>query len=118
MELASRLLEINFLVIISGRTSTLSSLLLENRIAISIGLISYPLYLIHWPMLSFLHIVNGEDPPFHWVMAAIFLSVIIAWLIYEFIEKPIRFPKSKSRWTLWLLFAMSVILTVGGFVWD
>lgn len=55
-----------------------------------IGLISYPLYLWHWPVIIFLHSgVMG----FSGVRLALFqasLSVVLAWLTYRFIEQAIR----------------------------
>jgi peptidoglycan/LPS O-acetylase OafA/YrhL len=36
--------------------------LLSSRPMVLIGLISYPLYLWHWPLLSYLAIVRSGDP--------------------------------------------------------
>jgi len=45
------------LVIVGGSTSSFSRSVLTNKIALWFGLISYPLYLWHWPILSYLHII-------------------------------------------------------------
>lgn len=56
-----------------------------------VGLISYPLYLWHWPLLSFATILSAGTPPDPRVrVAAIAASVLLAWLTFEFFERPIR----------------------------
>jgi len=64
---------------------------LATRLVVFIGLISYPLYLWHWPLFSFARIIESGTPPewLLWVIAGI--SVVLAWLTYVFIEKPIRY---------------------------
>lgn len=55
-----------------------------------IGLISYPLYLWHWELLSFAHIILSGTPPYFLTFILLIISVVLAWLTYRFIEKPIR----------------------------
>lgn len=56
-----------------------------------LGTISYPLYLWHWPVFSFARIVVGETPPV-WLRSMLLLvSVLMAWVTYRLIEKPVRF---------------------------
>ncbi len=78
------------LVIAAGRESFLNRLLLMNRPAVWIGLISYPLYLWHWPILSFLHIVEGGTPSATTRVLGLCSSFLLAWLTYEFLEKRLR----------------------------
>lgn len=58
------------------------------------GLISYPLYLWHWPLLSFATILNAGAPPAVTRAIAVALSVVLAWLTYKYLEKPIRQRRS------------------------
>ena len=57
---------------------------------VSIGLISYPLYLWHWPLLSYLRIMEGGAPANSLLLAAAIISIVFAGLTYRFIEKPLR----------------------------
>jgi peptidoglycan/LPS O-acetylase OafA/YrhL len=78
----------------AGPTAWLNNKLLASRALVAIGLISYPLYLWHWPLLSFAHIVEGKSPSPETAALAILVSALLAWFTYLFVEKPIRFGKS------------------------
>ncbi|MFZ1343899.1 acyltransferase family protein [Thiothrix eikelboomii] len=58
----------------------------------SLGLISYPLYLWHWIIFSFLTIYIGKKPNTLSLIIAIVLSIFLAWLTYRYIEK-LRYRK-------------------------
>jgi peptidoglycan/LPS O-acetylase OafA/YrhL len=64
--------------------------LLGNPAMVGIGLISYPLYLWHWPLLSFTWIVNGGAPSVGVRTALIATAVILSCATYRFVEHPIR----------------------------
>lgn len=100
------------LVIASGSKSWLNRLFLMNPIAVWFGLISYPLYLWHWPILSFLRILETEMPHRDARVAAVFLSIILAWLTYILIESPIRFGSLKRKVNS-LIIAI-ILFAVGG----
>ena len=55
------------------------------------GLISFPLYLWHWPLLSFARIIESETPSREIRIALLALSILLAWLTFQLIEKPFRF---------------------------
>lgn len=78
------------LIIAGGSHAWLNRTLLSNKAAVWFGLISYPLYLWHWPLLSFARIIESGTPRLGTRIAAVALSVILAWLTYRFIEQPIR----------------------------
>ena len=103
------------LIIASGSKAWLNRVFLMNPIAVWFGLISYPLYLWHWPILSFLQIVEGEMPHRDARILAVLLSIFLAWVTYRFIERPIRFGVKKSIWSINLsLFLM--VIGIGGFI--
>lgn len=84
------------LVIAAGPQASFNRILLASRPFVFVGLISYPLYLWHWPLLSFSRIVRGGDLGALAVLACVASSVILAALTFRFIEKPIRGTTSFS----------------------
>jgi peptidoglycan/LPS O-acetylase OafA/YrhL len=79
-----------FLVISAGFTNWISRYVLGNRLMVGVGLISYPLYLWHWPILVFAKIVKGGLLTPTDRVTAIAASVALAFLTYRFVEYPIR----------------------------
>lgn len=69
--------------------------LLSARPLVAIGLISYPLYLWHWPALVLLAIATGETP--HWAarLIALALCLALAWLTWRYVEVPVRSSRSR-----------------------
>ena len=55
-----------------------------------LGQISYPLYLVHWPVNVLAAAELGAGYTWPWRMAAFALSVLLAWVIYIGVEKPVR----------------------------
>jgi peptidoglycan/LPS O-acetylase OafA/YrhL len=80
-----------FLLILAGPMAVLNRFVLANPIMVFIGLISYPLYLWHWPIFSYLRIVEGDLPDDFLVTTAVGASFVLAWLTYRLFERPIRF---------------------------
>src|SRR4030095_5096019 len=77
-----------------------------------IGLISYPLYLWHWPLLSYLDIVQPPGPTRVYRMAAAGLAVILAWATYQRLEKRVRTPPFVPASRLVLASAVCVLLAL------
>nr|WP_281720845.1 acyltransferase family protein [Nitrosomonas nitrosa] len=94
------------LIILAGPASWLNVHVLSNKLAVWFGLMSFPLYLWHWPMLSFARIVDGQTPSKSVRITAILLSVVLAWLTYKFIEPPMRFGGHGKRKVAVLLVVM------------
>lgn len=86
---------------------------LAHKGLVGIGLISYPLYLWHWPLLSFLHLLGGDKPAAAWRLLAVLAAVVLAWLTYRFIERPLRF--GKSRFITPMLLILMVLLGYTGY---
>lgn len=101
------------LIIGAGAQAWVNRHVFSNKVMVWIGLISFPLYLWHWPLLSFIHIINnGNDASRITRIFAVLCAILLAWLTYEFIEKPVRYGHHKN--TRKLLFT-SVLLMVTGF---
>ena len=78
------------LVLAAGPTALPNRYLLSNPVAVWFGLISYPLYLWHWPLLSYAHILELGQASKELRVALVALAIILAWLCYRFVELPIR----------------------------
>ncbi len=76
---------------------------LENRVLVFIGLISYSLYLWHWPILSFLR-YRRIDIDLPMAAAVIASSFLLAFLTWKYIEVPIRSNKRMGFKTAFLRF--------------
>ena len=101
------------LIILSGSQAWLNRTVLSSRILVWFGLISFPLYLWHWPMLSFARIIDGESPSILVRIIAVLIAIALAWLTYTLIEKPIRFSGFKKVKTTTLLLLMAIIGLIG-----
>ncbi|PIQ99608.1 MAG: hypothetical protein COV66_10670 [Nitrospinae bacterium CG11_big_fil_rev_8_21_14_0_20_45_15] len=86
----------SFLLIAAGRFAWLNRNILASRGLVFIGLISYPLYLWHWPLLSYARIALAGEPASFIKIDAIALAFILSWLTYRFVEKPIRFGEFRK----------------------
>lgn len=80
------------LAIWAGPAAALNRCFLSNRLMVGIGLISFPLYLWHWPLLTLgselmPEVVKGPTGR----GALLAASFVLAWLTYQFAEKPLRF---------------------------
>ena len=98
------------LVLSAGPSAWLNHQLLSRRPLVAAGLISYPLYLWHWPLLSFARIVTGDTPPVAVRVSVVSASVLLAWLTFVWLETPIRFGWAKRRAVPVLLSSMAVLL--------
>lgn len=103
-----------FFLIYAGPDAWINRTILANRLMVFIGLISYPLYLWHWPIFSYLRIIETHTPSKELRITAIFLSFVLAWVTYHLIEKPIRFGSNSAIKTALLTF-FTVALGVLGY---
>lgn len=103
----------SYLVISAGPHTWLNRKVLSHRVLVWFGLISYPLYLWHWPLLSFARIIESGAPSANILVATILSSIVLAWLTYKLIEKPIRFSNQSKSKIIVLCVLMSVIGCIG-----
>jgi peptidoglycan/LPS O-acetylase OafA/YrhL len=85
------------LLIAAGERAAINRWILSNRLLVGIGLISYPLYLWHWPLFSFARIIEGEAPAPPTAAILILVSAALAWLTYRCVEVPTRQAPRISR---------------------
>jgi len=106
-------------LIAAGPQAWINRVVLSNRALVWVGLISYPLYLWHWPLLSFAHIVESGTPALKIRVAAVLGAVLLAWLTYALIEQPIRRRGPRHPAVAIVLAVLVVALGgVGGWVYQ
>jgi len=86
------------------------SRLLNNKLAVAIGLISYSLYLWHQPLLALLRLKSAGEPSRELLLLAIALTFILALLSWRFVEKPFRNRKKFSRRQIFRYTSISIVL--------
>lgn len=98
------------LIIAAGSEAWLNKYLFSNRIAVFIGLISYPLYLWHWPFISIFRNNLAGDTPQGW-LAVIFIacSFVMAYLTYALIERPMRSRKATWQMVVCLVVVLALV---------
>ena len=98
-----------YCIIAAGRGAWINRRILASKPMVWVGLISYPLYIWHWPLLVFYRIAKNRMPSPAVGFAIVLLSIALAWLTYVFIEKPIafrRFPRENQDCYLLCIFMM------------
>jgi peptidoglycan/LPS O-acetylase OafA/YrhL len=105
------------ILIFSGENAWINRTILSNKICVFVGLISYPLYLWHWPLLSFARLGQEGEVSTATLIIFIALAFVLAWLTYEFVEKPVRYSRlpvpSRKAAVLLAGFALVVITPLG-----
>lgn len=103
------------LLIAAGSRAWLNRAILSRGLLVGIGLISYPLYLWHWPLLSFSRIIQSGQPAREFRIGVVLLSIVLSWLTWKFIERPLRFGRHSRMKTIALLVAM-IFAGTSGFI--
>jgi peptidoglycan/LPS O-acetylase OafA/YrhL len=103
------------LLIAAGPRAWINRVVLGNRLAVGIGLVSYPFYLWHWPLLSFAQIVEGHLPAPRIRIAAVLAALVLAWLSYLLLERPLRgLSGRRARMPVSLLCALMAATGLAG----
>lgn len=89
--------------------------ILSSKLAVGVGLISYSLYLWHWPIIAFTNYLDIEKP----ISVKIFMlamSFVLSILSWRFIEVPFRRSDLEFKTALTKLFIIPFgILTISSF---
>lgn len=100
------------LIILNGQQDNPVNRLLRTPVFAFFGLISYSLYLWHWPAIALAHYALGKTLP-AWQVAALGAGVVaVAWLSYRFVETPVR-TGALPRRPLLATYAVSSSLCLG-----
>lgn len=98
------------MLIAAGPQAWLNRVWLSRRIVVWFGLISFPLYLWHWPALVFLNMQESAPSHLHKGLT-IACCVLLAWLSYRWLERPMRQGRASHARALALA---GLMLAVGG----
>jgi len=101
-------------IIAAGSNAYLNRKILSTRIMVWFGLISFPLYLWHWPLLAFARIIEGETPRIGIRVTVVAVSVLLAWFTYRLVERPVR-SGGQSKVKVGSLFFLTVIIGYMGY---
>ncbi|MEW6436062.1 MAG: acyltransferase family protein [Pseudomonadota bacterium] len=97
------------LLIAAGSDAIINQMFLSRRITIWFGVISFPLYLWHWPLLSFVRVTSSEVPSWQVRAIVVLVSIGLATATYWLIERPIRYGGFKQIKTVALFASMAVV---------
>jgi len=101
------------MIIYAGNAKKLSDVL-TNKLFVSIGLISYSLYLVHWPIIVFYKYYNNLESLTYLEKAVIAgVSFFVAVLMYYFIEQPFRKKRSSVELRLFFIVSLVIFLSLG-----
>ena len=101
-------------VIHAGRDTQVARLLALWPL-VAIGLVSYSLYLWHWPLIVFIEYVT-DAPVRRWMsVAVIAASFALAYLSWRFIERPFRDPRRVGHQAIfcWTGAGVAVVCVAG-----
>jgi len=99
------------LVIYASKSSTVGSFL-RSRAAVGIGLISYSLYLVHWPLIVYykywkFNSITGIEK-----IIFILLSFLLGFLLWKYIERPWRLKRGDDSRTHFTFIVPSLMLII------
>ena len=103
--------------LIFSENSWINLKILSNPLLVWVGLISYPLYLWHWPVLTFWRVSHIQETSALSYIFLVVASLILAWVTYICVEKPLKHISLKIR-TVSLLLVMGLIGFAGFNVFD
>ncbi|MET4089508.1 peptidoglycan/LPS O-acetylase OafA/YrhL [Bradyrhizobium sp. RT7b] len=104
---------IGTLLVLSSPGAWGCRVILASRPMVWGGLISYPHYLWHWPLLVYFAMIKTASLTEIERGLVISLSLLLAWVTYRFIEFPIRFGRSQPLKTCGLVAGMMAIAAAG-----
>ncbi len=82
-------------VILSDRSS-IAGVIVRNRVAVGVGLISYSLYLVHWPLIVFYQYYAFAKPGNVEKAVLAAAAIALATIMYYHVETPFRRPRTAA----------------------
>jgi len=94
-------------LIIANERSSINQNFLSNSVMVWIGIISYPLYLWHWTLLSFGQVISASTLTSFYKVALIIVSIGLAYWTHRYWENLLRYKGKKV--TILLIALMGLI---------
>ncbi len=112
------------IILLFNNENSFLNFFLKSKILVFTGLISYSIYLIHYPVISYVNLYLFRDTlvlkdiATYQKLLIIFFTFLISYLSWRFIEKPFRNLKNFSQNKIFLFYLTSVILilSIGSFI--
>jgi peptidoglycan/LPS O-acetylase OafA/YrhL len=105
------------LVIQAGRgegAPTQVARLLSRKSVVFVGLISYSLYLWHWPIFAFSRFWLGTTHlPLSWALSGAAIAFVLASISWSYVERPFRTKSTISRQGVFRFSAVTALLLSG-----
>jgi peptidoglycan/LPS O-acetylase OafA/YrhL len=106
-----------FLVIAAGEDGWFNRRVLSNRALVFVGLVSYPLYLWHWPLLTYARLTRLRPLTTAETVGLLGAAFLLAAATYRLVELPVRATaRRRLRPAIAGLVAAMVTVAIGG-VW-
>lgn len=106
------------LMIANGRHRNIVNRILSHPVPVFFGLISYSLYLWHWPVMTLSKYVSDGDQGVVERIVLIGLAVLLAWMSWRFVETPFRRGVIKGKVLLGgAVLASAFTLSTGGVIY-
>lgn len=86
--------------------------LLSSKYFQFLGMISFPLYLVHWPLLSFYNSMKPAHIPTLDRLVLVFIALVLAFVLYRFLELPIQRQKGRPR--VFIVCTLTALLLISG----
>src|SRR5256886_11698705 len=100
-------------LLLSAPAAWVNRVVLASPALVWIGLISYPLYLWHWPLLVFAGIIKFGPLTLLERELVLLVSLLLAWATYRFVEMPFRFGLPSRRKMVSLGTGMAMVALAG-----
>lgn len=100
------------LLLIVAVDSPVNRCFLSSPPVVWLGLISYPLYLLHWPLLTFVRIVT-PNPSATEILVCMTVAVALSYLLLRVVETPVRRRGGRSA-VVFCVVALAVLALLGG----
>ena len=104
------------MLIAAGQDSWTNKYLLSHKWMVATGIISYPLYLWHWPLFTFARITSPmSEYPRSMITMLVGIALFLSYLTYLFVEKPLRygFTEQSKLVTKYLIGAITIVAGIG-----